>query len=169
MGARKPATRPHIDPGVAPTRTSGNIRGVTRLRMALAVMALAGASPAVADCTISVSGPAFGTYDPSATTPLDVAGTIQYSCTSPALITISTGSSGTYAARKMRNGASTLAYNLYTHANRVQVWGDGSAGTAVRNVGNGSQQSVAIYGRIPPAQDVADGAYSDTLMVTFNF
>jgi spore coat protein U-like protein len=69
----------------------------------------------------------------------------------------------------MRNGVSALAYNLYTHANRNQVWGDSTAGTAVRNLGAGSRQSVAIYGRIPPLQDVADGAYSDTLMVTFNF
>jgi spore coat protein U-like protein len=142
---------------------------MTRLRSALVVMALAGASPALADCTISASGPVFGTYEPSAPLPLDAAGTIQFSCTSPALVTISTGSSGTYAVRTMRSGDSTLGYNLYTHANRNQVWGDSTGGTAVRNVGVGSRQSVPIFGRIPPSQDVAAGEYSDTLMVTFNF
>ncbi len=142
---------------------------MTRLRTALAVMALVGSSPALADCVISVAGPDFGTYDPSAATPLDTAGSIQYSCTSPALVTLSTGSSGTYVERTMRSGTATLAYNLYTHANRNQVWGDSTGGTAVRNLGVGSRQTAAIYGRIPPLQDVAGGTYSDTLVVTFNF
>ncbi len=140
-----------------------------RVRTLLASMALAGASPALADCTVSVIGPAFGTYDPFASSPLDAVGSIRFSCTSAALVTISTGSSGSYSARTMLSGSSKLPYNLYRDAAHTSVWGDWTGGSTFAILGAGSNQSVPIYARIPPSQDVAPGTYSDTLMVTFYF
>jgi spore coat protein U-like protein len=140
-----------------------------RLRVALAACLLTAASGASAACTMSVSGPVFGTYDPFASTPLDAAGSVRFSCTSPAAILLSTGSSGSYAPRTMRSGSSTLAYNLFTDAARTSVWGDWTGGSTLRLVGAGNDQTIPIYGRVPPLQDPGPGAYGDTLIVTFYF
>jgi spore coat protein U-like protein len=145
---------------------------VLRLRALLAASLLASAFEAsAATCTVTSSGPQFGTYDLSAPTPLDAAGSLDFRCNEPSAVSvsISTGGSGSYSPRAMRSGAATLQYNLYTNAGRTQVWGDGTGGTSARFVGASRGQSLPIFGRIPPLQDVASGAYADTLVATFNF
>lgn len=47
------------------------------------------------------------------------------------VVTLSTGISGTYAARTMVSGPNTLTYNMYVDTARTQIWGDGSPGTSV--------------------------------------
>jgi len=145
---------------------------VTALRAVLAASLLAVAGSASAACTIFASvGPAFGTYDVLAPTPLDAAGSISYRCTPPRpLVLLSTGSSGTFAARTLRNGGSTLRYNLYTDPARSQVWGDGSGGTGTARPNPGNvTRTIPIFGRIPARQDAAAGAHFDTIVVTFVF
>ncbi len=141
----------------------------------IALLALAAvADHARAACTIQAAvGPAFGTYDPVAGNAVDAAGSITYQCTpqKPA-VWLSTGSSGTYAARTLRSGGNTIQYNLYLDAARTIVWGDGSGGSSI-DVANpapgNSTKSIPVYGRIPPRQDAAAGTYSDTIVVTFAF
>jgi spore coat protein U-like protein len=145
---------------------------VPRLRALLATCVLATAFEAsAATCTVSGAGPQFGTYDLNASTPLDAAGTLDFRCNEPSAvsISISTGGSGSYSPRAMRRGAATLQYNLYTNAGRTQVWGDGTGGTSSLFVGASRGQALPVFGRIPPLQDVASGAYADTLVATFNF
>ncbi|HET8732799.1 MAG TPA: spore coat U domain-containing protein, partial [Anaeromyxobacteraceae bacterium] len=138
------------------------------------VLAAAGWTADVrAACTILASaGPAFGTYDPVAARPLDAAGSISYTCTprKPA-VWLSTGSSGTYAARTLRSGANVLRYNLYLDAARTVVWGDGSGGTSVDvpSPAPVNQKTIPVYGRVAAGQDAAAGTYSDTIVVTFAF
>ncbi len=78
----------------------------------------------------------------------------------------------------MHAGAITLNYNLFTDTARSVIWGDGLGGTGLASgsftvgpgVGNGSRQVVhPVYGRIPALQDVLDGAYTDTIIVTLQF
>src|SRR5512133_2576934 len=74
---------------------------------------------ASAACTISVSGVAFGAYDVFDSTALDSTGSVMFECDKPdkrIRITFSTGTSGSYTARTMRQGADLLLYNLY-------IWG----------------------------------------------
>ncbi|TMA18536.1 MAG: spore coat protein U domain-containing protein [Deltaproteobacteria bacterium] len=108
--------------------------------------------------------------------PTDSAGTITYTCAGPggllggsAVVTLSQGSSGTYAQRTMVSGANVLGYNVFTDAARTQVWGDFTAGTSVGFAPVGKNLSLPVYGRMPPGQNVAAGSYSDTLTVTFFF
>lgn len=145
---------------------------MTALRAAVAASLLAVAGSASAACTIfAAAGPAFGTYDVLATAPLDAAGSISYRCTPPRpQVLLSTGSSGTFTSRTLRNGGSTLRYNLYLDSARSQVWGDGRAGTGTAHPNPGNvTRTIPIFGRIPARQDAAAGAHFDTIVVTFVF
>ena len=85
------------------------------------------AAYAAAVCTVGASGVDFGVFSGSQ---LTTVGSIGIACTGSgqvnnATLSLSTGSSGTYAARLMRNGPSSLIYNLYSDPAFTQVWGDG--------------------------------------------
>lgn len=135
-----------------------------------AVLALAVPAAARAACTVDATGAvAFGLYDPLSATPTDSTGTITYTCTTAALVMLSTGGSGTFNPRRMSAGANTLSYNLYADAPRTQIWGDFSAGTTIRIANAGTGVVLSVYGRVPAAQNVNSGSYSDTVTVTFFF
>lgn len=138
---------------------------------------MAQAAQAAASCTISVTGVNFGAYDvfssPSAPNDSGV-GSLRMRCTDAGSntfpVTLSTGQSGSYAARTMNSGPNFLTYNLYTSAARSVVWGDGvTGGTGAMSAGQGDT-TLPIYGRIPGGQDAAVGAYSDdTITATVTF
>jgi spore coat protein U-like protein len=135
-----------------------------------AALALAVPATARAACTIDATGAvAFGLYDPTSATPADSTGTITYTCTSAALVTLSTGGSATFNPRRMSAGANTLNYNLYADAARTQIWGDFTAGTTIRFAAAGSSVAMSVYGRVPSLQNVNAGSYIDTVTVTFFF
>ncbi len=157
-----------------------------RAAVALAAVLYCSSAAAVADCSVSTVGVAFGTYDPLAPVPNDSTGNVTVSCTylsgGAAQITytakLSTGNSGTYASRQLRAGAVSLNYNLFIDTARSVIWGDGLGGTNMASgsfivgpgVGNSSRREVRpVYGRIPARQDVLDGAYTDTIIVTLQF
>jgi spore coat protein U-like protein len=131
-------------------------------------------------CAVSASATNFGSYNTLSSTPLDGTGNVRVSCSNLISILVnytillSTGSSGTYAARQMANGTNMLAYNLYTSAARSIVWGNGGAGTSVLSDGYllgvlTVTQDYPVYGRIPAGQNVPPGAYIDTIVVTVNY
>jgi spore coat protein U-like protein len=133
-------------------------------------------------CGASASSVAFGIYDPLQGTPDTSTGNLTVTCSatgSSAFITVfvslSTGLSGTYSARKMFSGANTLNYNLYGDNTYTQVWGDGTSGTVRGSasvlVAPGSPRTLTgtWYGRVPAAQDVAAGTYADTIVVTVTY
>lgn len=152
---------------------------------------LAAPAAAATDCFIdAVATASFGAYD--GTQNDGAATTITGRCTnSPPpgggptitpVISLSSGLAGSYASRQMANGAFRLNYNLYTSAARSVVWGDGTAGTATvlaylaGSISiNGNQTrafdnpNLTIYGRIPAAQSVGIGNYSDTITLTLTF
>lgn len=137
------------------------------------------------DCTLSATGVAFGVYEAASTAPTDSTGNVSVRCThvgggalkTSYSIMLSAGSSGAYAERRMRAGTSFLAYNLFTDATRLRVWGNGTggstlvAGTLLVNPGNFVVNEVShpIYGRIPAQQAVDSGTYGDTILVTLTF
>ncbi len=135
-------------------------------------------------CSMSVGGINFGVYDPTAGSAATSIGTLLVSCSwtppAPASITVavslSTGSSGSYAARTMKSGSNTLQYNLYFNSNGSTIWGNGTGGTdyggATLTTGTpsgSSSTSGTIYGIVPAHQDVAPGAYGDTIIVTLSY
>jgi spore coat protein U-like protein len=139
-------------------------------RLLVAVLA-AHASNAWSACGVNAQGVNFGNYDPFGRSNLDGAGNIGVTCDLGVTYTIALSSGGgTYAARVMANGPYSLHYNLYTDASRILVWGDGNGGTAtVSGSGVITATNVTIYGRIPAAQNVHVGNYSDNVIVTVSF
>lgn len=149
-----------------------DLRPVTRLRVAPAVLALAliavGATPASAACTVSSPGVAFGNYNTLSSSALDGAGDISVSCdVSTSFTTKLSAGSGTIDQRVMSAGAAQLNYNLYTDSARTAIWGDGITGSTVS--ATGTAVTLTAYGRIPALQNVVAGSYSDSIIVTVSY
>jgi len=132
-------------------------------------------------CNVSATAVNFGLYNPLSGSPTDATGTITVSCQVLLVglfvswtVELSTGSSGSYATRQLRNGADSLTYNLYTTAAHTAIWGDGTGGTGVVSdnpfllIGSNSV-SYTVYGRLFPGQDRPAGSYSDTIVVTVTY
>lgn len=134
-------------------------------------------------CTVSASGIVFGNYNPLSPTGDSAVGSWNVTCnaigsgsaTVAGTLTLSTGSSGSYAARTMKSGPQALQYNIFTSPSHTQVIGDGSAGTfALSDAGTVTAGQVyqitgSLYGFMPPSQDVAAGTYTDSIVVTVTY
>lgn len=133
-----------------------------------------------ANCTVSSSAVAFGSYDPivaNASTALDGTGGVIVTCTngSSATITLGQGSNAaggsTDAAplRQMSDGGSNvLSYSLSSDAAHTTTWGN-TGGTGVSHTGTGSATTLTVYGEISGGQNVPAGSYSDTIVATVSF
>jgi spore coat protein U-like protein len=145
----------------------------SRIRIAAAsfLLVLLGTAQAEANCTISTTSVAFGSYDVFSATPRDANGTVQIDCTprENILVTLSSGSSSVFNPRTLRSGSNILNYNLFRNAARTQIWGDGSAGTSTSSANNVRNTTLTVYGRVPAAQDAAVGNYADTIVATVIF
>lgn len=154
--------------------------GLALMLLAISGMAEAACSPlSLCSCTVSATSVAFGNVNPVSSGNVDATGDIRVTCTllldlaGSYTIDLSSGSSASYNPRAMKNGASTLQYNLYTSAARSQVWGNGTGGSV--NVTNNFaallsvDQTTTVYGRIPAGQNVPAGTYADTIVVTVTF
>lgn len=130
-----------------------------------------------ANCSVTASAVDFSNINPLLAQNFDATGSLTISCTSgaawSAALGVGSGTSATYANRRMRLGATAnmLNYSLYTTAARNVVWGDGSSGTAtVAGTGTGSAQTISVFGRIPSGQTTAPaGAYADSVTVTVTY
>lgn len=134
-------------------------------------------------CTVSATGIAFGIYNPLSPGGDAAAGSWSVTCnalgsgsaTVAGTLSLSTGSSGSYASRTMRSGTQALQYNIYLTPSHTQVIGDGSAGTFALSdsgtvtAGQVYQVTGSMYGFLPPSQDVAAGSYSDSIVVTVTY
>jgi spore coat protein U-like protein len=127
-------------------------------------------------CVVTTTPIDFGRYDPAsanAAAPLDAQATITVSCTKGALVNISidNGTSGTPGVRRMIGGPNSfLTYELFQDIAHAMRWGttanDGyPAGVAPSR----DPRPFTVYGRVTGGQDVADGAYQDTIVVTVDF
>ncbi len=136
-----------------------------------------------ASCTITSPTLSFGSYDPLVAANDDSTAIVRVSCTRTILpsetvnytLTSSIGNGPSYAARRMTSGLEILNYNVYRNAGRTQIWGNGTGGsfaiTGSFNLNNATprNRNHTLYGRIPPLQNAAAGAYNDTLVVTLTF
>jgi spore coat protein U-like protein len=138
------------------------------------------AAEAAINCDVSTSGAAFGNYDSIENQDQDTSGTITVSCSGTAGEAVSYGLSlgsgaGSYSNRQLSAGSNILNYNLYTDAARSQVWGDGTASTAVVTdsytlTTSPTTRNYSVYGRIPQGQTQAmAGSYSDSTVVTLAY
>jgi spore coat protein U-like protein len=153
-------------------------RNVLALAMGIALALTTAPAGAITACSFgTVVGVAFGSYDVFSASPTDSTGSLTFSCEGAGanetiVIELGKGVSGSYSPRQLRRGIAPLEYNLYTSGARSTVWGDGTSGTA--RYGPvlppvGSSATVTVYGRVRARQNVAGGAYSDTIVATILF
>lgn len=127
------------------------------------------------DCTISTTPLAFGAYNPvvaNATAALSGTGGVVITCTKNAVTTIGLGlgANATGSTRRMILGAEFLTYELYQEVGHTTVWGaTGTARLTPPAAPSKAARTFAVYGLVPPGQDVAAGSYTDTVIATVNF
>ena len=126
-------------------------------------------------CTITTTPLAFGAYDPvvaNATTGLSGTGGVVITCTKSAIthIGLGLGSNALASVRRMVLGTDFLNYELYQDAAHGTVWGTvGAAMLSPVAAPSKAARTFSVYGLVPPAQDVAAGSYTDSVVATVNF
>ena len=133
-----------------------------------------GVSAAVASgCTIVALPLAFGAYDNTAASPNDAATTVTVLCTVGTAYNVGlnagTGTGASIATRKLTSGANTLDYTLYSDSGRTTVWGTTIGTNTVSGTYALLQPALNVYGRIGAGQNVASGAYTDTVTVSITY
>lgn len=129
------------------------------------------ASPAFAQCELSV--PSMGALRYNTFDTIDqvilMSGTV--SCTLPTNVRIqaSKGSSNTFNQRTFTSGPNRLNYNLYLGTSETYIWGDGSAGSSEMGLAANNNTPITANVRIPAGQNPPVGIYSDTLVFTLIF
>lgn len=138
-----------------------------------------------ASCRITASPDlAFPDYDPvdtHATTAQNGQSSISVRCTKGTVATVAlgqgnnaaTGSTCAAPLRQMASGAERLRYDLYQNGARTTVWGcqttSPSNAQTFTSTSSVTPTVLQTYGRIPPGQDVASGAYTDTVSIAVTF
>ena len=139
-----------------------------------ACVSLGAANRAEAACTLSASSVTFPLYNVFSASTTDSTGTVTYTCSNAdhdIRISISKGSSTTFTPRGLKRGTEALSYNLFTDSTFGTIWGDGTGTTTTyfnHNPPN-SAVTLTVYARIPAAQDVSVGTYTDTVVVTIDY
>ncbi len=169
-----------------PTGTySANFSGVNGVQMKVAVLSCDTLSTSqavpsfqvsanvVASCEVDTGSLDFGNLGGTITAIIDQTTSINVRCTNgtPYRVSLGLGEGRGVTGpetRKMRSVASSLSYGLYQDPGRSVPWGDNS-GNNVGRSGNGSNQALAIYGRIFSGQQASVGVYTDRVLVTVNY
>ncbi|OGP49365.1 MAG: hypothetical protein A2Y79_09575 [Deltaproteobacteria bacterium RBG_13_43_22] len=114
---------------------------------------------------ISVTDVAFGAYDPTNATDLDVNGDLTFRCTkNTAFKTYIVGTRAMVGAVNLDN----LNFELYTDAGRTTVYPSTNAGGSTVTPNNSPIIST-IYGRIPALQDASIDTYSKVLTAAVEY
>jgi spore coat protein U-like protein len=122
-------------------------------------------------CTLTANNLNFGAYS---RVQLDGTTTLTATCASGSAYTIGlnagVSSGATVSSRAMTGPAATLLhYGLFQDSARTLNWGNTVTADTVASAGTGVAQTVTVYGRIPPSQNVAPGTYQDTITATLTF
>ena len=118
-------------------------------------------------CTIGATTLNFGQY---AGTQTDVTTTVAVQCTNLTAYTVGMANGNNFStSRRMTAGAGNfLTYGLYQDVAHATPWGN-AAGSWVAGTGNGTSQTLNIYGSMPSGQSAAVGTYNDTVVMTITY
>ena len=125
-----------------------------------------------ATCSISSNTPlAFGNYIGS---PVSAATTVMVTCTNttPFNVGLNAGSaSGATVGHRMLTGPGsvTLNYGLYQDVGHTANWGETIGTDTLAGIGNGSSQTLTVYGYMPTGPTPNPGAYSATIPATITY
>lgn len=124
------------------------------------------------DCTVTATNLAFGTVGILSAN-VDATSTITVTCTPNTAYKVGlnagTASGSTVDNRLMTNGSETMAFQLYSDAQRTQIWGDTVSTNTVGGSGTGQAKNITVYGRIPPQPTPQVGNYSTEITATITY
>lgn len=119
-------------------------------------------------CTVSATAMDFGNIAGFLTSNHDATATLRVQCVAGTAYKVGLDN-GTHGARRMAGPGGLIGYELYRNSGRTQRWGN-TSGTDTRDgSGNGSTQSLTVYGRVPAQSTPAAGTYNDTVTVTVTY
>ncbi len=134
-----------------------------------------------ASCTISASNLAFGPQGVLAAN-VDQTSTITVQCTNttPYTVGLDNGLNFLGGTRRMKDtgaGTTFVNYALYTDSVRTLGWltttstttCTGGSNTCAIGTGSGSNQTITVYGRIPPQTTPAPATFNDTVTATITY
>ncbi|QSB45073.1 SCPU domain-containing protein [Altererythrobacter sp. FM1] len=120
-------------------------------------------------CSVTAEPLSFGSVT-ALDAAIDASSPTTVKCTPNANYTVNVGygsNAGAGTVRKLKSSAGDeVSYALYTDATRTTEWTPTSGRTGV---GNGSDQSMTIYGRVPSQAAVPAGNYTDSVVVTVTY
>ncbi|MBZ2209527.1 Csu type fimbrial protein [Massilia soli] len=129
----------------------------------------------VADCTIGTNGMDFGQSQGVLATTVNAQSSINVTCTNTTAYNIGlnagTGSGSSGTTRYMSGtGANTgvVQFNLYQAAGSTP-WGNTQGTNTMAGTGNGTQQTLTVYGEIPAQNTPAPDSYKSTITATVYF
>lgn len=122
-------------------------------------------------CVISATAAAFGTYTGLASTSTS---SISVTCTNTTPYNVGlnagTASGATVTNRSMTGpGSALLKYVLTQDTAHTVNWGQTVGTDTESGTGNGSAQTLTVYGQVAAGQYVAPGSYSDTITATVTY
>jgi spore coat protein U-like protein len=126
-----------------------------------------------AGCNVSSTSVAFPAQSVLASG-VNQTGTVAVTCTNttPYNIELDQGAgSGATVTNRLMTGPSsaTVAYGLYQDSGHSTNWGKTDGTDTVAGTGNGSAQTLTVYGHIAAQTTPAPGSYADTVNVTVTF
>jgi|HigsolmetaAR201D_1030396.scaffolds.fasta_scaffold06849_2 Uncharacterized secreted protein len=149
---------------------SGGDGGATGIPFAMFTV-----TASVADqCVISTATDLdFGTVPGLISAPIDQTSSVTLACTrrTPWHLALDDGQNAAGGVRRMRLGSSSshVAYELYRDPGRTQRWGGAIGADTAAGTGEGTPQTVTVYGRVPAPQAVPAGQYQDVVRVTITY
>jgi spore coat protein U-like protein len=122
-------------------------------------------------CIVSANTLGFGTYSGSA---VSTSSTVSVTCSNGTSYNVGlnagTASGATVTTRAMSGpGGATLNYALYQDAGHSTNWGNTVGTDTETGSGNGSAQTLTVYGLLAANQYPSPGSYSDTITATITY
>jgi spore coat protein U-like protein len=129
----------------------------------------------VANCVIAANPLSFGTNQGVLTSNVSVNTTLSVTCsnTTPYNVGLNAGTgTGSLGTTRFMSGTgantATVAFNLF-QASGSTLWGNTQGTNTLGGVGNGSAQTLTVYGQIPAQTTPMPDAYKSTITATVYF
>jgi len=129
-------------------------------------------------CSISASTLNFGSAVGLLTSAVNGSTTVAVTCSNstPYNVGLDAGTvtGSTVAARLMAgttagNTGTTMSFELYQDSGRSTVWGNTVGTNTVSGTGNGSAQSITVYGQVPTQTTPKPDTYQTTITATVTY
>jgi spore coat protein U-like protein len=136
-----------------------------------ATASIAVSATVLSSCTIGATTLAFGNYTGVVN---NQTATLSVNCTNSTAYTVGlsagSGTGATTASRKMTGpSAALLNYALYSDSARSVNWGNAIGTDTTAGTGNGSAQSLTVYGQVSASQAPTPGGYTDSIVATLTY